>query len=76
MEGWRGRSTGRRQAHPTNDPNGPFGAKGCAGCALDACGAAIANAAYDAVGVRVKDLPVTPQKVLRGLRERGEFAQT
>ena len=52
------------------DPHGPFGAKGCSECALNACGAAIANAVYDAVGVRIKDLPVTPRKVLAALRER------
>ena len=32
--------------------------------------AAIGNAVYHATGVRVKDLPITPEKVLRGLRER------
>jgi CO/xanthine dehydrogenase Mo-binding subunit len=53
----------------SNDPNGPFGAKGCSECALNACGAVIANAVYDAVGLRLKDLPVTPQKILKGLRE-------
>jgi CO/xanthine dehydrogenase Mo-binding subunit len=54
----------------SNDPNGPFGAKGCSECALNACGAVIANAVYDAVGLRLKDLPVTPQKILKGLREK------
>ena len=32
--------------------------------------AAIGNAVFHATGVRVKDLPITPEKVLRGLRER------
>ena len=31
---------------------------------------AIANAIYNAVGVRVKDLPITPEKILRGLKEK------
>jgi len=31
---------------------------------------AIASAVYDAVGVRIKELPITPEKVLRGLGER------
>ncbi|MFQ5914863.1 MAG: xanthine dehydrogenase family protein molybdopterin-binding subunit [Nitrospinota bacterium] len=54
------------------DPNGPFGAKGCSECALNTCGAVLANAVYDAVGVRIRDLPVTPQKILRALwGERG-----
>ena len=32
---------------------------------------AIGNAVYRATGVRIKDLPITPEKVLRGLREKG-----
>jgi len=35
----------------------------------DAC-PAIANAIYDAVGVRIKDLPITPEKVLAALKEK------
>jgi xanthine dehydrogenase YagR molybdenum-binding subunit len=31
--------------------------------------AAIANAVYDATGVRIRDLPITAEKVLRGLRQ-------
>jgi CO/xanthine dehydrogenase Mo-binding subunit len=31
---------------------------------------AIANAIYDAVGVRIKDLPITPEKVLAALKEK------
>jgi CO/xanthine dehydrogenase Mo-binding subunit len=31
----------------------------------------VANAVYNAVGVRITDLPLTPEKVLRALRERG-----
>jgi CO/xanthine dehydrogenase Mo-binding subunit len=33
---------------------------------------AIVNAIYDAVGVRITDLPVTPEKVLRALEEKAE----
>lgn len=52
------------------DPEGPFGAKGMAeGCQI-ACPPAIANAIYHAVGVRVKDLPMTPEKILEGLKEK------
>ena len=32
---------------------------------------AVVNAIYDAVGVRIDELPVTPEKVLRGLRAQG-----
>jgi len=36
---------------------------------------AIANAIYDAVGVRVDSLPITPEKVLRGIRALGAGAR-
>ena len=54
----------------TNDKYGPFGAKGIGepGCVPTA--PAIANAIYDAVGVRIKDLPITPEKVLAALKEK------
>jgi CO/xanthine dehydrogenase Mo-binding subunit len=38
--------------------------------ALAPTAAAIANAIYAAVGVRVKDLPITPEKILEGLRKK------
>ena len=49
------------------DPAGPFGAKGIGehGCIPTA--AAIANAVYDAVGARLYELPLTPDKVLAAL---------
>jgi len=59
----------------TDDPAGPFGAKGMAEPACIPTAPAIANAVYDAVGVRIRDLPVTPEKVLRALREKEEKAQ-
>ncbi len=49
------------------DPNGPFGAKGAGESVLVPTAPAIANAVYDAVGARIKDLPLTPDKVLRAL---------
>ena len=54
----------------TADTDGPFGAKGIGepGCVPTA--PAIANAIYDAVGVRIKDLPITPEKVLAALKEK------
>ncbi len=51
----------------TNDPQGPFGAKGMGEASLLPTAAAIANAIYDAVGVRIKELPITPEKILKGL---------
>jgi CO/xanthine dehydrogenase Mo-binding subunit len=50
--------------------NGPYGAKGFGECANTAVEPAIAAAVYDAVGIRIKDLPITPEKVLRSLREK------
>jgi len=54
----------------THDPYGPFGAKGIGepGCVPSA--PAIANAIYDAVGIRIKDLPITPEKVLAALKAK------
>jgi CO/xanthine dehydrogenase Mo-binding subunit len=51
----------------SNDPNGPYGAKGLGEPALTAIAPAIANAIYDAVGVRMHDLPITPEKVLNAM---------
>jgi len=52
------------------DPKGPFGAKSVGESALVAIAPAIANAIYDAVGVRITDLPVTPEKILKALKEK------
>jgi len=52
------------------DPDGPYGAKGLGEPGMIPTGAAIANAIYDAVGVRIKSLPITPEKVLRALKEK------
>ena len=49
---------------------GPYGAKGLGEPALAPTAPAIANAIYDAVGVRIKELPITPDKVLRALKEK------
>jgi 4-hydroxybenzoyl-CoA reductase alpha subunit len=49
------------------DPNGPFGAKEVGQGPLLPVAPAIANAVYDAVGVRVDEVPITPEKILRAL---------
>ena len=54
----------------TNDPACPFGAKGIGEIVLVPTAAAIANAIYDAVGIRIRELPITPEKVLQALRDR------
>jgi 4-hydroxybenzoyl-CoA reductase alpha subunit len=50
------------------DPNGPFGAKECGQGPLLPIPPAVANAVYDAVGVRVDEVPISPPRVLRALR--------
>ena len=52
------------------DPEGPFGAKEAGEGSLAATIPAVANAIYDAVGVRINSLPITPEKVLEALREK------
>jgi 4-hydroxybenzoyl-CoA reductase subunit alpha len=63
------------------DPNGPFGAKEVGQGPLLPVPPAVANAVYDAVGVRIDEVPITPEKVLRALREKangreGRFGPT
>jgi CO/xanthine dehydrogenase Mo-binding subunit len=48
-------------------PDGPYGAKGVGEMTANSPIPAIANAIYDAVGVRVDELPITPERVLRGI---------
>lgn len=54
----------------TNEPGGPFGGKSLGEAALNPTAVAVANAVYDAVGVRIKDLPITPGKMLKALGEK------
>ena len=44
---------------------GPLGAKGIGELAATGVAAAVANAVYDAIGVRVRDLPITPEKIVQ-----------
>ena len=50
--------------------NGPYGVKGLGEMTANSPIPAIVNAIYHATGVRVDDLPVTPEKILRGLEAR------
>jgi xanthine dehydrogenase molybdenum-binding subunit len=52
----------------TDDPRGPFGVKGVGEPGLVPTAPAIANAIADAIGVRIRDLPITPEKILAALR--------
>jgi CO/xanthine dehydrogenase Mo-binding subunit len=51
------------------DRNGPFGAKGIGESALIPVAPAIANAIYDAVGVRIRDLPIKAEKIFLALAQ-------
>lgn len=51
----------------TDEPSGPFGAKSLSECCVITPAPAIANAIFDAIGVRFRQLPITPEKVLAGL---------
>jgi CO/xanthine dehydrogenase Mo-binding subunit len=48
----------------------PYGAKGVGEPPIVPTAAAVANAIYDAIGVRVTSLPLTPEKVLKAIREQ------
>lgn len=56
-----------------HEPNGPYGAKSLAEAAINPVAAAIANAVYDAIGVRCHDLPLSPER-LWGLIAEAEDA--
>jgi 4-hydroxybenzoyl-CoA reductase subunit alpha len=54
------------------DPNGPFGAKEVGQGPLLPVPPAVVNAIYDAVGVRIDEVPATPEKVLAALRAKAQ----
>jgi 4-hydroxybenzoyl-CoA reductase alpha subunit len=54
------------------DPHGPFGAKEVGQGPLLPIAPAVANAVYDAVGVRVDEVPITPEKVLKALKRKAK----
>jgi xanthine dehydrogenase molybdenum-binding subunit len=48
--------------------SGPFGAKSVGEAGMCAIAPAIANAVYDAVKVRIKELPISPEKIFKALK--------
>jgi CO/xanthine dehydrogenase Mo-binding subunit len=56
----------------TRDPEGPYGAKEAGQGPLLPVIPAIANAVYDAVGVRIDEVPITPEKILKALDLRAK----
>ena len=52
-------------------PDGPYGGKGPGEMCANPVLPAVANAVFNAVGVRIDELPITPEKVLRGIKANG-----
>jgi len=55
----------------SNEPNGPFGAKEVGEGGIMPVIPAILNAIYDATGVMIDELPASPERIVRGLRDEG-----
>ncbi len=58
------------------DPTGPFGAKGAGEPTAVPTAAAIMNAIYDAVGVRITSLPATAERVMMAILEKQDSEKT
>ena len=56
----------------SDEPSGPYGAKSIGEIAINGPAPAIANAVYDAVGVRLFELPMTPERLWRALQRQDE----
>jgi len=56
---------------PAHHKDGPYGAKGMGEVVMTPTAPAVANAIYNAIGVRIKDLPITPAKILPALKKKG-----
>jgi len=54
------------------DPIGPYGVKGITQIITSTVAASLANAIYDAIGIRIKELPITPEKILDALKKRDQ----
>jgi len=54
------------------DPEGPFGAKEASEGSLAACIPAISNAIFDAIGVRLREAPFTPDRVLGAIKAQNK----
>ena len=52
----------------TDEPSHPFGAKAVAEIPLDGVAPAVVNAIMDAAGIRMRQIPATPERVWRALR--------
>ena len=54
----------------SNEKKGPFGAKGVGEPPLVPTAPAVANAIFNAIGIRIKELPITSEKILKALKEK------
>jgi putative selenate reductase molybdopterin-binding subunit len=54
----------------THEPSGPYGAKAVAEIPMNGPAPAVANALYDATGVRIRTLPLNSEKVLNAILEQ------
>jgi putative selenate reductase molybdopterin-binding subunit len=54
----------------TYEPSGPYGAKAVAEIPKDAVAPALSSAIYDAIGVHLRELPLTPERVWRAMQRR------
>ena len=59
----------------THDPFGPFGVKAIAEIPIDGMAPAVANAVADALGIRINQIPLTPERVLRAIHAEAETAK-
>nr|MBC8344675.1 molybdopterin-dependent oxidoreductase [Candidatus Neomarinimicrobiota bacterium] len=53
----------------TDEPTGPYGAKAVAEIPINGPAPAVANAIYNACGARLRECPITPEKVLNGIKQ-------
>jgi CO/xanthine dehydrogenase Mo-binding subunit len=54
----------------TYEPTGPYGAKGVGEGVTNPVAPAVANAIYNAIGVRITELPMTPDKIFEALKQK------
>ena len=54
----------------THEPTGPFGAKAVAEIPINAPAPAVLNAVFNACGVRLRSVPISPEKLLAGTKEQ------
>ena len=56
-------------------PDGPFGARGIAEHTMIPVMPAVANAVENALGIRIKEVPITPEKIINALKEKGQKSE-